>query len=327
MPTIAETLLQTGFTKEQIEALDPKLITVFTGIQTSADQAAVKAESDRVAAEQASAAAKAAQEAAELQKRSVDEFWQNTYNPGVTAWEAERAKLAEQAANAEAKAAYYEKQRESYLTTLGIKPEDAPAFTPPANNNNGTGTRDGQGRFVPGTTGSPVFDPQTIISRVGDGMNTISDIQWRYQTLYGGQSLPIPPSELIRQADAMKLSPSDYAARTFKFAEKEEERRQAAAKAHDDQVASAAATAKESEWKAKMDAREAEFAAKEKLRAEQGGNNPEVRVAVSSRIPELQRQVISKDLPDPLMMNENQRRANTTKMIRDQIAAKDQAAA
>ena len=158
-------------------------------------------------------------------------------------------------------------------------------------------------------------------------MNTISDIQWRYQTLYGGQSLPIPPSELIRQADAMKLSPSDYAARTFKFAEKEEERRQATAKAHDDQVASAAATAKESEWKAKMDAREAEFAAKEKLRAEQGGNNPEVRVAVSSRIPELQRQVISKDLPDPLMMNENQRRANTTKMIRDQIAAKDQAAA
>ena len=75
-----------------------------------------------------------------------------------------------------------------------------------------------------------------------------------------------------------------------------------------------------------MDAREAEFAAKEKLHAERGGNNPDVRIAVSSKIPELQRRVETKDLPDPLMMNENQRRAQTAKMIRETIAAKEVAA-
>jgi hypothetical protein len=119
----------------------------------------------------------------------------------------------------------------------------------------------------------------------------------------------------------------EYAARTFRFAEKEEEQRQAVAKAHDDEIRLAASTEKESEWKQKFDAREAEFAAKEKTRAEQHANNPDVRVAISSKMPELQRQVVAKDIPDPLMMNESQRRVQTAKMIRDTIAEKDQAVA
>jgi hypothetical protein len=44
-------------------------------------------------------------------------------------------------------------------------------------------------------------------------------------------------------------------------------------------------------------------------------------------MPELQRQVVAKDIPDPLMMNESQRRVQTAKMIRDTIAEKDQAVA
>jgi predicted metal-binding transcription factor (methanogenesis marker protein 9) len=339
VPSLAEVLRQSGWSQEQIDALDAKAVTGFNTVLTTASQAETtaaetlaKAQADKAAAEKAVADAQAAKEAAELKDRSVQEFWNNTYNPGIAAWEKERQELAKAAADATAEAAYYKAQRETYLGKLGIKPEDAPVFTPvvvdpKAANPNGNGTRDAQGRFVPGPTGSPVFDPNVVISRVGDGMNKIQTIMWKYQTLYDGQPLPMSPSELIQKADQLKLDPMEYASRTFRFAEKEEEQRQAAAKVHDDQVASTAAAAKEAEWKAKLDEREKEFAAKEKLHAERNANNPDQRVVVSSKIPELQRKVETKELPDPLLMNENQRRANTAKMIRDTIAANKEAAA
>ena len=337
MPTIADVLKQSGLSQEQIDALDAKVLKSLGGVLTSAEQAqqeaaqrvqaaqeaAAKAEADRKAAETAQAAARTAQEAAELQKRSVDEFWQNTYNPGVKAWEDERAKLAKAAADAQAEAAFYKTQRENYLKNLGIEPTDAPVFTPSATDTNNNGNGNVQGKFVPSGTGSPVFDANTVISKVGDGMNTIQNIMWKHQSLYGAP-LPIAPSELISKADALKLSPMEYAARTFRFAEKEEEMRIAAAKAHDDEIRAAGAAEKEAEWKKKLEEREAEFAAKEKLRAEQSANNPDVRVATSSRMPDLIRQVKSNEMPDPLMMNENQRRAQTAKMIRDAISEKQQ---
>jgi len=139
--------------------------------------------------------------------------------------------------------------------------------------------------------------------------------------------MPISPTEFIAKADQLKLNPMEYAARTFRFAEKEEEQRVAAAKAHDDAIRAARDAEKDAEWKAKLDEREKEFAAKEKLLAERSANNPDQRVVISSKIPDLQRKVESKEIADPLMMNENQRRANTAKMIRDSIAAgKEQAA-
>jgi hypothetical protein len=244
----------------------------------------------------------------------------------LTSWQEEQVKLQTETANAQALAAFYKAQNDA-ARTAGFVPTDAPAFVAPANN----GTRDGQGRFVPNapgsTPGSPTFTIEDVRNQIGTSLGTVANIQWKYQSLYG-KPMPISPTDLLVQAENNKFKdPATYASQIFKFAEKEEEIRQAAAKAHDDQVASVAAADKESEWKAKMDAREAEIAAKDKLRAEQGANNPDVRVAVSSKIPELQRQVVAKELPDPLMLNENQRRANTTKMIRDTIAQKDQAAA
>jgi hypothetical protein len=336
MPKLADVLKQSGWSQEQIDALDARAMQGFTNVLTAAEQveksalekeqaaqaAAVKAEADRKAAEAAQAAAKVAQDQAELNKRSVDEFWNTTYNPGVAAWEAERAKLAKEAADRAAEAAFYKAQRESYLGTLGIKPEDAPEFKPAA-----VDPAKPAGGFVPGKDGSPVFNPSEFIGRATDGMNTIANISWKYQTLYGNQPLPIAPSELIAKADQLKLSPMEYAARTFKFAEREEEQRQAQAKAHDDAIAKSVQEKADADWKAKMDAREAEIAAKDKLRAEQGGNNPDVRVAVSSKVSELTRQVAAKEIPDPLMMNENQRRAQTSRMIKDSISQKDSAAA
>ena len=91
MPTLAEVLKQSGLSQEQIDALDAKVMNSLGGVLNTADlaqkaaqDAAAKADADRKAAEAAVAAAKTAQEATELQKRSVDEFWQNTYTVSYT---------------------------------------------------------------------------------------------------------------------------------------------------------------------------------------------------------------------------------------------------
>ena len=89
MITLAEVLKKSGWSQEQIDALDANARAGFTSVLSAAEQAekdaltkqqeataaATKAEADRKAAEAAQTAAKAAQDAAELNKRSVDEFW------------------------------------------------------------------------------------------------------------------------------------------------------------------------------------------------------------------------------------------------------------
>jgi len=42
---------------------------------------------------------------AELQKTSVEEFWNNTFNPGIAAWENERGELSKKLATAESEKA------------------------------------------------------------------------------------------------------------------------------------------------------------------------------------------------------------------------------
>jgi hypothetical protein len=317
--TLAEVLKKSGWTDEQIAALDAKAMSGLTDYVNTAEQAAVKAETDRKAAEASEVAAKAAQEAAELQKRSVDEFWKDTYNPGMAAWEKERQELAKKASDAEAKAAYYEKQRESYLGTLGIKPEDAPTFVPPVNNTVVDPNK---------TPGTPTFvEPNVIVGRIGDGMNTINDIMYKHQVLYN-KPLPIPPSQLIANADALKLSPMEYAARTFKFAEKEAEMRQAEAKAHDDAIAAAAVAASEVKYKEETDRLKAEFNAKEKLRAEQGGSNPDVKLPPgSARFADLQRATKAGERPDPLKMTPQERKQTTLNNIHKALEERETAAA
>ena len=335
VPSLSDVLRQSGWTQEQIDALDAKAASGFNTILNTASQAEktaaetlAKSQADKAAAEKAAADAKAAQDAAELSNRSVKEFWEGTYNPGIAAWEKERQELAKKVADAQAETAFYKTQRES-LKAAGIITDDAPVFVPPVVDPNApnNGQRDAQGRFVPGPTGSPVFDPQVAIERVGNTIGEIQDIQWKYQQLYGGQVLPMSPSELGTKASQLKLSPMEYAARTFRFAEKEEEQRQAAAKAHDDAIAAARDAAKDAEWKAKLDAREKEFADKERTFAERHATGSPVATQISSKIPDLQRKVDLKEMPDPLMMNENQRRANTSKMIHDTIAANKEVAA
>lgn len=327
-PTLAEVLLKSGWKQEQIDALDAQARTglndyVSNVYQTAeqkekaAQDLAVKAEVDRKTQEAAAAAAKTAQEAAELQKRSVDEFWTNTYNPGMAAAEAEKARLSKEAADAKAEAAYYKAQRESYLTTLNIKPEDAPVFTPPA--------------VVPPavdsnkTPGTPTFTINDVRDQLGTSLGTVANIQWEYQTLYG-RPMPISPTELLRQSEANKFKdPATYASQIFKFGEKREEMRQAAAKAHDDEIAAASRAATEAEWKPKLDAQASEFAAKERKMAEQMSTHPDMQLPPgSAKFTEVRRATNAGERPDPTKMKPEDRLKLTQQNVRARVEERQQ---
>jgi hypothetical protein len=315
MITLADVLLKSGWTQEQIDALDAKartgLTDYVTGIEQTAAQKekaaselAVKAEADRKAQEAAVVAAKAAQEAAELQNRSVKDFWDNTYNPGIAAAEAEKTRLAKEAADAKAEAAFYKAQRESYLGTLNIKPEDAPVFTPPA-------------ATIPAvdpnkTPGTPTFTINQVRDELGNSLGTVANIQWEYRNLYG-REMPISPTELLRQSEANKFKdPATYANSIFKFAEKREEIRQAEAKAHDDAIAAAAVAAKDESHKLELKKITDEFSAKERLRAEQAGSNPDTKLPPgSSKFSDLRRAQQAGERKDPTKMTPQERRQTT----------------
>ncbi len=341
MPTVKEILRASGLSESQIDALDAKAMSGFTGILDTAEKskleaqtAAQKAEQDRQAAAAAQAqaekdrqAAKAAQEKAEFDVRANREFYENEVVPGLTGWEAEKKALETKAANEAALAAFYKAQNDG-ARGAGFIPTDAPVFTPPA----ATPPRVGNGQYVanaPGSTpGSPTFmDPNQIAGKIGDVAGAITDIQWKYQALHG-KPLPIAPSELIRQADALKLSPMDYASRTFNFVAREQELAEKAKQEHDAAVGAAAVAAKEVEWKEREAKLIADHAAKERLRAEQIGSNPDVRQAPgSSRFAEVARAVKEGTLPDPLKMTDAQRRAATRTQIHQEIAEREQSVA
>ncbi len=328
MPTVAEILEQTGFTKEQIAALDPKLVTTFSGIMTDAEQ---KQAAAVTAAAKAAADAQSASETlakTELERRSLNEFYETKVVTGLTGWEEEQKKLRTEAANSAALAAFYEAQNKA-ARDAGFIAAEAPKFTPAAVDPNAA--RDGQGRFVAnapgGTPGSPSFiDANQIAGKIGDVAGLISDIQWKHQTLYG-KPLPMAPSELIRQADAQKLSPMDFAARQFGFAAREAELSQQERKAHDDAIATAAVAAAETAHKAEIEKMRKDQADKDRARAEGGGNNPEVRAAPgSSKFTEVRKAVQEGTRPDPLKMTDAQRRQATRQSIHAEIEQSDTAA-
>jgi hypothetical protein len=314
VPSLAEVLKQSGLSQEQIDALDAKFLsgvsTYVSGVYKTAEEkeqaavaAAAKAEADRKAQEELTTAAKAAQDAAELNKRSVDEFWNTTYNPGVAAWETERQKLAKEAADAQAAAAYYKTQITG-LKDLGFTPADIPNFTPPP------------APVVEKTPGTPTFSEDAIMKRLDQGVHTIQDISWKYQQLYG-TPIPVSPSELVAKADAIKLSPMEYASRTFRFAEKEAEHRAAEAKKHDDGIAEAARAAEQSEWKAKMDAQASEFSAKERKMAEQVSTHPDMHLPQNSAtFAEVRRATSTGERPDPTKMTPESRLKLTQENVR-----------
>jgi hypothetical protein len=273
MPTVHEILKQSGFSDEQINTLDQRAITAFSGVLSAAEQA---------------------REAAELAQRSNADFYQNQIVPSLTAWDEERARIDNERARAVAEAAFYRTQAEAARQT-GFIPADAPGYQP----------RDNQGRYVAGAPGSvpgsPTFDVNQVYQRAGDAVGVLTDIQWEHQRLFN-QPMPISPTELIRRADAVKLDPRTYAAREFNWDQKRQELQKQEQEQHDLKIRQEAIAENDRKW------------------AERTGSNPDIRRAETSRFSDAARAVKTGERPDPLLMNDQQRRAHTAQAIHKEIA-------
>jgi len=316
--TVEEVLKQSGFTEEQIKALDPKAITAFTGVLTNA-------ETDRQTAEKERRDAAAAKEAAELAQRANVDFYENKIAPSLTAWEEEKQRIDNERAKAVAEAAFYRTQAEEAKKS-GFIAAEAPSFVPPTPTPaapNPNQPRDGQGRYVAGipggTPGSPqFFDVNKVYERAGDAVSVLTDIQWEHQKLFG-MPLPISPSELVRQADAMKLDPKAYASRTYGWDARRQQMQQEEDKRKADKIAADAVAPYELKLKEKDEQLKKELAEKDRQWAERVGSNPDVRMPQASRYADISRAVKANELPDPLTLNEQQRRQLTSTMIRKDI--------
>ena len=322
MATVAETLKATGFTDEQIAALDPKLVTTFTTILTTAEsektaaaQAAAKAEADRQLWEKTKAET-------ELLQRANSEFYDTSIAPGINTLMERESRALTDKANAEALAAFYKAQNEA-ARTAGFVPTDAPTYTPPvANPANPTPVRDADGRFV--TPGTPTFTLEQIDQRLGNGISNVGWAMQEYQRLTGGQFLPDSFDKLSEEATAQKLPFRDYVARKYSFAEKQQaiiqrQQQEQFAKERADERTKA-----DAEWKAKMDAREAEITAKDKLRAEQNGSNPDTKLPPgSAKFADLQRATKAGERPDPTKMTAKERHEATLNNIHKAIEERE----
>ncbi len=314
--TVEEILKQSGFTDDQIKALDAKVVAGFGSVLTTAEQQRTTAEKERQEAV-------AAREAAELAQRSNVDFYENKIAPSLTAWEEEKARIENDKARASAEAAYYRTQAEEAKKS-GFIPTEAPSFdpakfTPP---NPGVQPRDPQGRYVPNvpgsTPGSPTFDVNQVYQRAGDAVGVLTDIQWEHQRLFG-QPMPISPTELIRQADAVKLDPKTYASRTFNWDTRRQQMQADDEKKKAEKISADAVAPYEQKLKEAEERHKKELADRDRKWAEQGGSNPDVRMPQASRFADHMRAVKANEAPDPLTLNDQQRRALTATMIRKDI--------
>jgi hypothetical protein len=133
-------------------------------------------------------------------------------------------------------------------------------------------------------------------------MGLIADIQWEHQHLFG-KPLPISPTQLIAQADAVKLDPKTFASRTFNFDARRQELQKQEQEAHDNKIRADAVADNDRKW------------------AEKIGSNPDIRRPMeNARMTEVARAARTNPNLDPLNMNDAQRRAQTAQMIRAEIA-------
>jgi hypothetical protein len=335
MPTVQEILKQTGLSDEQIAALDAKAITAFTGVLTTAEQerkaaaeAAAKAAEERQAAaesvtkaEQERKAAAEALEAQEVRKRSNDEFYAESIVPALNSWGNEKAQK-------DAELAFYRTQLEG-AKAIGFIPAEAPGFHPAE----GGGTsaapqRDAQGRYVAGapggTPGSPTFTMEAIDQRLGNGISNIGWAMQEYQRLSGGQFLPDSFDRLAEEADSSRLPFRDYVARKYDFAGKQAELQRKAAEEHDAKIRQEASAPFEAKLKEAEAARQRAIEETDRKWAEKIGSNPDVHIAQPSRFADVARAVKANERPDPLNLNEQQRKLATKQAIHGEIAERTQ---
>jgi hypothetical protein len=336
VPTVAEVLKQSGWSQEQIDALDAKdlsgLNSYVSNVYQTAEQkeqaavaAAAKAEADRKAAEDSTAAMAKLKEDAEFANRNVQDFWATTY-PTSLAEQNAAVQAAETARiNAEALAEYYKKQNEG-AREKGFVPADAPLFTPAAPivaPSNGQ-TRGPDGKFIAPTPGTPTFTEDQVKQTIYNGLsNSVWALQ-EYQKLTG-QFLPDSIDILTQEATQQKLPFRDYVARKYDFQGKQRAAQEAAAKAHDDSIRAARDAEKDAEYKVKLEAQAKDFEAKERKFAELQSTHPDMRQPVgSARITELRRASAEGERPDPTKMTPEARLKLTQDTMRNRLEERRQ---
>lgn len=273
MKTIAEILKESGLTDEQIKAIDAKAVQALTTYADTANQTL---------------------EAADLAKRAQQEQYDKEIAPALDKWANDSASLA-------AQRDYYktlaEKAKEG-----GFIPGDAP-FTPPTVAA-GSPVKGPDGKFVANsgaTPGSPQFDPEPLRRELGTAFAFAADTQWKYRSLFN-RELPDSPTALIREATANRMSPQDWAAKKYGFAEREGKIKEEQQKAHDDKIRQEAMAESDRKWSEKV------------------GSNPDLNIARESSFTALSKATQTGQRKDPLKMSPEERKSNTHQTISKEIA-------
>jgi hypothetical protein len=268
--TVEDILRESGLTDEQIKAIDEKVKTGLTQVVSTAAQTL---------------------EQAENVKRLQAQQYEQEIAPALDKWANEKAA-------ADTKLAAYE---------AALKAAKEGGFQiPEILNTAPAAQRDQTGRFVTGANqvpGSPAFVDieKKLRDDLGGAFSFAADTQWKYRSLFGTE-MPDAPTAIIREAAAQRMSPADYAAKKYGFAEKEAARKAEEKKKEIDAAVTAAVSAKEKEW------------------AERGGNNPNLRQAITSQFSTIDKAVKEGTRPDPLKMTREQRHAATRQVITRELA-------
>jgi hypothetical protein len=265
--TLEETLKSAGFNDTEIAAMDARVKTAF---------GSVAAEAEKIRTEGLSA-----REAAELEKRKMDEWFEKEVTPSIN-------NAYSQVAQEKAQAAFYKTQAEA-AKAQGFTPADAPGYVAPK-----PGER---------TPGAPVTPGTPTYMTADEGYRAITTTQnlvLEYQRLHPGKVMPDGIDTLAREAREQRQPIDVYAAKKYNFEGRKAE--------------IAAATAKEHEDKIRADER----ALVEKKYAERMGSNPDLRAPQSSQFSTIRE--TPDGAKHPGSMNPRERHASTQKFLQARMS-------
>lgn len=187
--TVEEILRQTGYTDEQIKALDPKVTSAFTQVLSTATAAEAKAAQERAEAERA--------------ERAQKQYYDTSIAPALDGWANESATL-------KAERDYYRTQNEN-ARAGGFIPKDAPGFT----------ERDAAGRYVQGANpvpGSPGISQEQFYKAASN----ITWLQNEHLRLFG-QPVADEIETILQGAAAEHMQFRDYVDKKYGFTAKRNE--------------------------------------------------------------------------------------------------------
>ncbi len=229
-------------------------------------------------------------EQAELAKRAQENQFVNEIAPALDGW-------ANKEANLTAERDYYKSLAEK-AKTGGFVAEVPPFKAAEA-------TRGADGKFVSGANpvpGSPAYVTQR------EAYQMVASTNWavtEYMRLHSGQVPPDDLETLNAEAVAQHMPFRAYVEKKYDFSAKREKIKADEQKKHDDAIRLEATEKVNKEW------------------AEKVGNNPNVRIAETSRFSTLEKAVKSGERGDPLKMTPEQRHSATRQAIQKEIAANE----